>query len=104
MRDRDGKYGNSLLGSSPLNDPDTIRTIYRQRVRLVIGRYRRNPSLRPIAEKLGISHPTLAKILKNRNHHVSKKTMLRIIKATTAKQLPYRISGHFKGRIPACPK
>ncbi|HAL56904.1 MAG TPA: hypothetical protein DCP63_10635 [Bacteroidetes bacterium] len=99
-----GNNGNLDPKRPPLNDQDTIRTVYRQRKRLTLRRYKRFSSLRTIAENLGVSHPTVRKIIVDPTYEPSHKTMLKIIKATTPRLLPPRIHGRFKGRIPGCPK
>jgi hypothetical protein len=87
-----------------LRERKDIEALYRQRLRLVIRRFERNRVYRSTAEKLKISHPTIAKILKDPDRLPSLKIMMKIIKATTPKILSLRIDGRLRGRIPGCPK
>jgi hypothetical protein len=71
----------------PLFDPNaSIRAEYRRRLPPLIKRLRHERPLRPIARKLGISHTALAYIRDNPERPVTRKTMLKIIRATAKRR------------------
>jgi hypothetical protein len=70
-------------------DLEALRHLYRRKVRLLLGRSTNGKSARAIARSVKLSHPTILAILDDPERTVSRKTMIRIIQATTkAKSKP----------------
>jgi DNA-binding XRE family transcriptional regulator len=74
-------------------DIELVRQLYHIGVRRLKKRNTNGKSKRRLAKIVDISHPTLISILKDPDRKVSKRTMLKVVKATTKKKLtkPARI-------------
>lgn len=76
-----------------------IRALYVRKLNLLKRQIRAGKSIRHIARRLRLSHPTVASILRDPQRSVSRKVMLKIIRKTTKKKpKPERTFGKIVGR------
>ena len=64
-------------------DLEALRLLYRRKVGLLLRRFKNGKSARGIARSVKLSHPTILAILDGPDRAVSRKTMIKIIQATT---------------------
>ena len=64
-------------------DLEAVRHLYRRKVGLLLRRSTNGKSARAIAKSVKLSHPTILAILDDPDRVVSRKTMIKIIQATT---------------------